>query len=96
MYSYMPKKYVRDITWDNGKSFLFRDHRRKAKKLGINIHELFYILNRSNYKRVRKYFYPQLTKLCQCNHINLVKLKGSLAEHIFYKKQLEITKQNKL
>ena len=96
MFSSMPETLTYDITWDEGQSFLFRDHRKRAISAGINLNILFYLLGKADENRIKKDFYSELTDLCQCQNLEIFKLKGSLAEHIIYKKQLKIKGQKNL
>lgn len=97
MFSFMPMTKVRDITWDEGKTFFFRDYRWEAMSAGINIHTLFYLLNSSHgINTIQKYFYPELMKFCKCQNLKLVELEGSLSEHIIYTKPLKIKRQDNL
>ena len=96
MFSSMPLTSVYDITWDEGQSFLFKDHRQKAKAYGINTLTLFYFLMKADDKRIKKFFYSQLMDFCKCQKIEIFKLQGSLADHIIYKKQLKIQTQKQL
>ena len=87
----MPKIFVYDITWDGGKTFLIRDYRQKAQ--GTNVlarewHTLFYLL-RIKSEKIRQY-HSIILKFCECKAIYRVKLKGSLTDHIIYKKPLQI------
>ena len=85
-----PKKFVYDITWDEGKTFLLRDHIQKAKHKGINTRRLFYVVRHLHKEENKKHFYSQLMDFCKCQKIEVFKLQGSLADHIIYKKQLKI------
>ena len=85
-----------DITWDKGENFLFRDHIKKAKFFGINVFILFSMAQKEDTKAINYFFRQQLLDLCQCQTLYFVKLKGTLAQHIIYKKQLNILYQKKL
>ena len=90
MYSSMPAESVRDITWDEGKTFLFRDHRKAAKKAGIKLIPLLYLLLYSNAETLKNNFHKTLLDFCNCKNLNVFKLKGSLSEHVLYKRQLKV------
>ena len=96
LFSSQPKKIVYDITCDQSKSFLFRDLRKQAKLHNINIHVLFALVNRKNIKRISKDYKSSLKLFCHQRKPVLVKMKGSLAEHIIFKKPLEIMERIEL
>ena len=95
LFSFLPAESIHDITWDKGQSFLFRDHKQKAKDKDINLNTLFHFVSNKKHKKI-KYFQSKLTKLCECENIYLYQLKGTLSEHIIYKKQLKILRKKKL
>ncbi len=91
LFSFMPSnKRTVDITWDNGKTFLFRDHRKTAKRAGIQLHRLYSLRRKQNTKAINHFFRARLIDLCQCQTVYLVKLKGTLAQHYIFKQQLKI------
>ena len=97
LFNCLPMERVYDITWDEGKTFLFRDYSQKVKNTGINIHTLFYLLaSEKGIAAINQYFYSDLASFCKCQNIKLFELKGSLSDHIIYKKQLEVQKQTAL
>ena len=91
-----PKKFTYDITWDEGKTFLFREYRQQAQHEGINIRWLFYIVG--GYlprEEIKKHFYSKLMDFCKCQKLEIFKLQGSLSDHIIYKKLLKtVTKES--
>ena len=92
VFQFMPQKFVQDLAWDQGKTFLLRDHRKEINKLDIFRHLIF----TKNLDRIRKDYKNQLLKLCQCESIYFVSLKGSLADHLIYKKPLKIVESTEL
>ena len=95
LFVFMPQKYVYDLTWDQGKTFLTRDRRKKLRDIGKS-HVFFYLLNYENISWIKKDYKNQLLKLCQCQSIQFVTLKGSLTDHLIYKKPLEIVESIEL
>ena len=96
MFSGMPAESIYDITWDEGKTFLLRDHRKAAKKADIKLIPLLYLLLYSNTETLKNNFHQTLLNFCNCKNLDVFKLKGSLSEHILYKKQLKVLEQRKL
>ena len=96
LFHFMPMENIHDITWDKGQSFLFRDHKQKAKDKDINLNTLFYFVISNKHAKAKKNFLSKLIKLCECENIYLYQLKGTLSEHIIYKKQLKILRKKKL
>ena len=86
LYTLMPPNFVYDVTWDQGKTFLLRDHRKKINRLYI----FRYLVITRNLDRIKKDYKDQLLKLCQCEVIHFVSLKGFLMDHLIYKKPLEV------
>ncbi len=87
----MPRAFIYDITWDGGKTFLVRDYRGQVegtKALSRKWHTFFYLLINKR-EKIKKY-HSIILKFCECKNIYLVKLKGSLTDHIIYKKPLQI------
>lgn len=84
IFSSSPKKIIYDITWDDGQSFLFRDHRDKAKKLGMNVPLLFYLSQTQKLQRIKKDHLKSLKKLGLCEKLLFLKLEGPLYKHIFF------------
>ena len=39
--SFIPKQFIYDMTWDEGKTFLLRDHVREAQQAGLDVRWLF-------------------------------------------------------
>ena len=92
LYTFMPPNFVHDLTWDQGNTFLLKDHRKKIKKLYI----FRYLVITKNLNRIRKDYKDSLLKLCQCKSIHFVSLKGFLMDHLIYKKSLEIVESTEL
>ena len=96
MFSYRPYHFIYDITWDEGQSFLFRDHRKSAKYSGVQVWALFYRLYPYRYPNkmdIPKYLRKQIINFCKCESFNLILLKGSLSDHIIYNKQLKTVRK---
>ena len=90
MFSFSPYKSVRDITWDEGRSFFFRDYRKKAAYSGVLIWGISNHFYRIRTIKLPKHLHEQIINFCKCQSFDVVLLKGSLSEHIIYRKQLEI------
>ena len=95
LFSFTPREYVYDISWDEGKTFLLRDHKQKVPfsfnkqdffKGNKFINSIFF----NDYKSLQEKFVLDIKTKCQCENLQFFKLKGSIADHIIYKKQLEI------
>ncbi len=89
MFSY-PMAEVKDLSWDQGKTFLFRDHRTKAKEFGVRLHPLFYLLNQKNTEKIRDLHKERLKDFCQCDSIDFVVLKSDYYSHIIKKQNAEV------
>lgn len=89
----LPPEEVYDISWDEGRTFLFRDYKAELSRMEIDTNRLFYMLKPKKKHLLIRYFYPQLARLCECKNLKLFELKGSLSDHIIYKKKLEVQKQ---
>lgn len=74
-----------DLTWNNGNSYLFRDHRADIKRARINNVSLYYHVSRQDFDKVRAVFKEHLEQLCKCQNIEIHKLNISLYDHIVHK-----------
>ena len=81
------KKFIYDITWDEGHSFLFRDYKKTG---AVKLYSLYYMVQRKNIQGIKKDHLENLKKLGKCNKLWLVKLKGPLYRHILFKENLKI------
>ncbi|MDE0092725.1 MAG: hypothetical protein OXN83_05530, partial [Oligoflexia bacterium] len=81
-----------DVTWDQGQTFLLRDHREKIKKL----YRFRYLVVIKDLDRIRKDYKDQLLGICQCRAMQFVTLKGFRMDHLILKKSLEIVESIEL
>ena len=93
MFSFPPYKSINDITWDGGRSFFFRDYRKKAIQSGVSIQSIFVRFYHIRTIKMPQYLHEQIINFCKCQRFDIVLLKGSLFDHIIYKKQLEVLKR---
>ena len=93
MFSFPPYKSVRDITWDEGQSFFFRDYRKKAVHSGVSIWGISHYLYRVRVIKLPKHLRKQIINFCKCQSFDVVLLKGSLSDHIIHKKQLKVLRK---
>ena len=91
-----PKKFIYDITWDEGHSFFFRDHRKSAKTKGIKIYSLFHSIQNGDPQRIKSNHLKMLKKTGSCEKLWLVKLKGPLYKHILFKEKPEKITESKI
>lgn len=91
MFAFGSKKPCFDITWDGGKTFLFRDHRQKATAAGINIHALFFLVQTQNITKINSAYLSKLQQYCLCNSLEMTTLDSSLYNHFVLKKVSDIT-----
>ncbi len=84
-----PQAFIYDITWDEGHSFLFRDHRKRAGAVGIKIYSLFRLTQNENIQRIKVDHLKMLRKMGSCEKLWLVKLRGPLYKHILFNENLE-------
>ncbi len=95
LFSFTPLESVYDISWDGGKSFLLRDHRQKIpfsfqNQDSFKGNKFINSVLFNDYKTLKEKFVLDIKTKCQCENLQFFKLKGSIADHIIYKKQLEI------
>ena len=97
LFSFPPNKFIKDITWDGGQSFLFRDYRKQAVYSGVSIARIFFWFHTVRpYRKTMKLpknAHEQILNFCKCQEFDVVLLKGSLFGHIIYKKQLEVLRR---
>jgi hypothetical protein len=90
LYGSVEIKETYDISWDNGTTFLFRDHRDLANNK-INLQGLYFLVNKNDFYENNKInndflklgYVEQIKKICQCNEITFYRLNISVFEHIF-------------
>ena len=88
MYSSGPKPMVYDLTWNNGESYFFRDHRSDPIASQIDTHTLFHLLSTKNLDRIGQDYGAKLKDLCGCDSLEVHELSGSLYKHIIQKTPL--------
>lgn len=96
MFSAPPVNRVVDITWDNGQTFLIRDHRDRAREFGIRTHPLFYLLHSNDLQKIRNLYKEKIQKFCKCDSVQYVVMKNSYYNHLLKKERGEILRSEKL
>ena len=91
-----PITHATDISWDKGYTYLFRDHRAKAKELGIRLHPLFFLVNKRDVEAIREIYKEKLKQLCQCDNLDLIVLKNNYYSHILKKERGEMIRMERL
>jgi hypothetical protein len=86
MYSGKKINEVTDITWDDGKTFLFRDHRLQASAANIDIYSMFHALLKNEKEVLRTIFKEKLKVFCRCDSLYIVRQNNSIQTHIIQKK----------
>jgi len=87
---------VFDLTWDEGQTYLFRDHRHSEKGSDLVTPTLFYLLGANNFERIRQDFLEKIRRDCQCLTVKVHQLSGSLYEHIVLKRPLSLENEFEL
>jgi hypothetical protein len=95
LFGYPERKTTYDFSWDNGKSYFFRDYRDQARQAGINTQGLYYLINiqtryiysAEGFTFVNSTYISQIKKLCSCSNVSLYKLNLTVFEHIFLHKE---------
>jgi len=92
MFSFSPYTFVYDITCDQGKTFLIRDQKDQIKNVHseIFLREIFHMIQMKNVNQIVSDFKEPLKRICKTDTILLVKMRGSLWDHIVLKKDLKI------
>jgi hypothetical protein len=100
LYSSSDHKRTYDLSWDQGKTFFFRDHRDLAWKSGIDVRKAFVFFNRyvgaqggHNKEVLKVQLEMQLDNLknfCKCNKFYLYQIGISRFDHIILKKEAAI------
>lgn len=87
LFSLEEKRYISDISWDNGKTFLFRDERDFLIKNRIDQRTLFNLVLKNNMIEIRNQFSETVVK----RHSSPPKLfifRGNIFSHIILKEKL--------
>lgn len=93
MFAFGSEKPCVDITWDNGKTFLFKDHRQKILASGVNVHALFYLTNTLDTAKIQDDYLRKIKSYCGCETVELVTLNSSLFDHFVLKKEASILRR---
>lgn len=98
LFSYGAETEIYDLSWDGGKTFLFRDLRKKAKVEGVDVKLLFYFVTKKNIKAIRTHKALLKWGGAARGHCDLFlfELKGSRYEHFFLKKRLDVISQSRV
>ncbi len=84
------KTQVYDITWDQGATYLVRDHQQLMSDGQIDKIRLFSALQKNQPQLIKTFHLKQIQNLCHCNDVQLATLSGSLYEHFILKKPLPV------
>lgn len=88
---------VYDLTWDNGDSFLYRDHRDKPEIIHrVNLKAIFSLLHSGNVEKIREEHLESLMEVCQCHEIESVKIRGTFYTYLLGKRKTEILERRPL
>ena len=96
LFSNGPSESVRDLTWDSGQTFLFRDHRTNATNSRINLTTLKYLLDSDSLETLKRDFCRPLLALSGGSPVEIVTLKNSWAAHMFSTEELRPLKTQEL
>ena len=94
LFDLKPFHFVFDISCGEKEDlFLFRDH----SKINVDLSRKFiHVLFNPKKARIIKNYQEDIKAFCQFDSPYLIKLKGSLYEHIILKKNLEVMEKVKL
>jgi hypothetical protein len=98
LFSSFPEKIIYDYSWDNGKTFLFRDHQTLLKK-NFNLtyrSKLFHDSRSGDIQMIKNKHFHFMSKLSPTKEMFLYKLHGTLAQHIIQKQKLSSFKLYKV
>lgn len=91
-----PRSEVRDITFNGGQTFLYRDLHTQAVKANVDIHLLFFIMSWQDTVDYKDILLRELKKMSACPGIEVFTLKGTLADHMRKNKELPVIKKESL
>jgi len=87
MYSTLPVKAVVDLTWDEGRTYLLRDHSAALKKNGVKLGPLYSDLQKMNGEEFKANYLSAILNFCQCTKVEMVQLEGSRSRHILFRSE---------
>lgn len=90
------RENVYDLTWDEGKTYYFRDYRRTEFTKNIDTVTLMHLLQSDQLNPALQSYVSIIKSKCQCQEIEIHQLSGSLYDHIIQKKNLTAKKVIKL
>lgn len=93
LFSFDSDVYVTDIAWNNRKSFLRRDKMNTINRYGLNPHVLSKKIER---KQLNLKDIEGVKRMCECEDLELLTMKGQLYQHIIMKRELPIIEERKL
>lgn len=96
MFSAAPGQSNFDISWDQGSTFLFRDHRQSAKANGLNLEAILFDLNAKDLQLIQTRHKAKLLQICQCQDLELFQLGGTFFDHIVLKENQPVLGRERL
>lgn len=80
---------VTDLTWDNGRTFLLRDYSSEAKRSGVDLRSLHYLLSKGDFSKIREIHKDKLLDFCRCEGISLLTIRSNFYSHFLKKESSE-------
>lgn len=89
-----PAQYTYDLSFDNGNSFIFRDHRDSFNKKDLLL--LYRYNYRLEYQMINKYYKELIRKQLKYESLYSYRIEGSIYDHIVLKKKPILSEQVKV
>lgn len=80
---------VADLSCDNGKTFIMRDHAQQAK-IGLALNPIHYLLITNNVQKIREIHKEMLLSFCHQHPVSFLLIKNTVYSHFVEKKAGEI------
>lgn len=90
LFSHRPVKSHNELSFDQGRTFLFRDHQELLKKHRVNTVRLYKLTYDREYIKIKKQYREILTKVFNAHQLERIRIKGPLYKHILDKSRPEI------
>ncbi len=96
LFSDKTQSSVVDITWDNGESYLLRDHDRFFTQSKIDRTLFYQLVKDRKINDIKNQFSSLLIQYCRCGYLELQILSGSLYQHFILKEKLKVLEKTQL
>jgi hypothetical protein len=85
LFSSGPPRSIKDFSWDQGKTFYFKNYSEQAKEHGLNNQRLLHSINFGPFKDIKMSDCSKISKIAGSKQVFIYEIKLSLADHLLLK-----------